>query len=147
MSRITENDILIPALYIVYKNKSATTTIIKEQLVEMFRPTGEDAEVLQGRNDTKFTQIVRNLTGSHYSSNRFGELTTKNANKFSLTPEGNVFIEENVSQCEYISNNFFTYNENIDIATKIHKSSKTKHNLIIYKIKIRQTAKSSNTLL
>ena len=88
MSRITENDILIPALYIVYKNKSATTTIIKEQLVEMFRPTGEDAEVLQGRNDTKFTQIVRNLTGSHYSSNRFGEVTTKNANKFSLTPEG-----------------------------------------------------------
>ena len=50
MSRITENDILIPALYIVYKNKSATTTIIKEQLVEMFRPTGEDAEILQGRN-------------------------------------------------------------------------------------------------
>ena len=133
MSRITENDILIPALYIVYKNKSATTTIIKEQLVEMFRPTGEDAEILQGRNDTKFTQIVRNLTGSHYNSNRFGELTTKDANKFSLTPEGKVFIEENISQCEYISNNFFTYNENIDIATKIHKSSKTKHNLIIYK--------------
>lgn len=61
MSRITENDILIPALYIIYKNKSATTTIIKEQLVEMFRPTGEDAEILQGRNDTKFTQIVRIL--------------------------------------------------------------------------------------
>lgn len=102
MSRITENDILIPALYIIYKNKSATTTIIKEQLVEMFRPTGEDAEILQGRNDTKFTQIVRNLTGSHYNSNQFGELTTKDANKFSLTPEGKVFIEENISQCEYI---------------------------------------------
>lgn len=132
MSRITENDILIPALYIVYKNKSATTTIIKEQLVEMFRPTGEDAEILQGRNDTKFTQIVRNLTGSHYNSNRFGELTTKNANKFSLTSEGKVFIEENISQCEYISNNLFTYDENVDIAIKIHKSSKAKHNLIIY---------------
>ena len=49
------------------------------------------------------------------------------------------FISENniswklATACEYISNNFFTYNENIDIATKIHKSSKTKHNLIIYK--------------
>ena len=44
-----------------------------------------------------------------------------------------MFIEENISKCEYISNNLFTYDENVDIAIKIHKLSKTKHNLIIYK--------------
>lgn len=132
MARITENDILIPALYIVYKNGSATTSAIKEKLIEMFRPTGEDAEILHGRKDTKFSQIVRNLTGSHYETNKFGELTIKSKDKISLTSEGVEFIKENIDQCEYISNNFFTYEENVDVATKLHKSSKKKHNLIVY---------------
>ncbi len=38
----------------------ATSTLINE-LESEFRPTGEDAEILDGRSDTKFSQIVRNL--------------------------------------------------------------------------------------
>ncbi len=133
MARITENDILIPALYIIYKNSSANTSTIKNELIDMFNPTGKDAEILSGRNDIKFTQIVRNLTGSHYATNKFGELTKKNNGKFKLTDEGKKFVLDNIKQCEYISNNSFSYDDNINIANKIHRASDKKHSLITYR--------------
>lgn len=132
MARITENDILIPALYIIYKNNSANTSTIKNELINMFKPTGEDAEILAGRKDIKFTQIVRNLTGSHYSTNKFGELTNKIDDKFNLNEKGIKFVKTNYEQCEYIFNNNFTYDENVFVANKLHKASDKKHSLLIY---------------
>lgn len=132
MARITENELLIPALYVVYKEGSASTTTIIKELIKVFKPSGEDAEILSGRSDTKFSQKVRNLTGSHSSTNKFGELTIKDDSKFTLTSEGISFVEENIDQCEYIFSNFFTYEENISVAEKLHKSSNKKHKLLIY---------------
>ena len=67
--RIAENELVLPALYVIYLNKKANTTKIKEVLTDVFNPQGEDAKILAGRKDTKFSQIVRNLMGSHYESN------------------------------------------------------------------------------
>ena len=61
MGRVRENDLKLPALYVIWERGQATTTEIKDALVELFRPTGEDGQILAGRNDTKFTQKVRNL--------------------------------------------------------------------------------------
>lgn len=62
-NRIPEGDLVIPALEVMYDapNGEVSTTDLKEKLVDQFQPQGEDAEILDGRYDTKFTQIVRNL--------------------------------------------------------------------------------------
>jgi hypothetical protein len=39
------------------------TTEIIEAIEAKFAPVGEDGEILQGRQDTKFSQKVRNLKG------------------------------------------------------------------------------------
>lgn len=38
-----------------------TTTDLIAALDKQFEPTGEDAEILEGRSDTRFSQKVRNL--------------------------------------------------------------------------------------
>ena len=60
--RIKEEDLLVPALYEIYIHDGKLTTgqLIKV-LTEVFNPTGEDAEILFGRKDTRFSQKVRNL--------------------------------------------------------------------------------------
>lgn len=60
--RIKEEELLLPALYEIKKHGGRLTTgqLIKV-LAELFNPTGEDAEVLFGRKDTRFSQKVRNL--------------------------------------------------------------------------------------
>ena len=133
MTRIKESDLLLPALYIVRKYGSATTAIIRQELVKMFNPQGEDAEILKGRKDSKFTQIIRNLTGSHSATNEFGKYTVKSLDGFSLNSEGLHFLEQHISQCEYIYDNEFPYEENIEIAEKIHTSTIGKKKLITYK--------------
>ncbi len=58
----TEGELIVPALQVMSENPSGvdTTKIIKE-LTTRLRPSGEDVKILDGRNDTKFSQKVRNL--------------------------------------------------------------------------------------
>ena len=60
--RIKEEDLLIPALYEIYiHDGNLTTGQLIKVLTEVFDPIGEDAEILFGRKDTRFSQKVRNL--------------------------------------------------------------------------------------
>ena len=61
--RISEADLLIPTLRILAKqpNGRMTTSRLIVQLEAVLKPTGEDAEILEGRHDTHFSQIVRNM--------------------------------------------------------------------------------------
>jgi hypothetical protein len=61
--RITEKELAIPALRIAAgrPNGYISTTDLITALTEWFEPDGEDAEILDGRRDTKFSQKVRNL--------------------------------------------------------------------------------------
>lgn len=65
MSRIKEEDIVIPALKYVNDHPNCTTENIKYYLENLVSLSPDDEEILAGRNDTKFSQIVRNLI-SHY---------------------------------------------------------------------------------
>jgi len=65
MARISERDLVLPALYLIAKNPGISTSELIADLAELLRPTGEDAEILEGRTDTKFSQIVRNLVSHH----------------------------------------------------------------------------------
>ena len=61
--RTYESDIKLPTLRYLAKQPSgfATTSDLISHLEEEFRPSGADAEVLNGRSDTRFSQIVRNM--------------------------------------------------------------------------------------
>ncbi len=60
--RVRERDLVIPALRAAAANggEIATSQLI-EVLTEEFEPSGTDAEILDGRHDTYFSQKVRNL--------------------------------------------------------------------------------------
>lgn len=75
--RVEESDLLIPALRIVRDNPNCNTTFIYNQLVNQVALSDGDLEILAGRTDTKFSQVVRNLTGSHYEVNEFGKCTIR----------------------------------------------------------------------
>ena len=129
--RIAENELVLPALYVIYLNKKANTTKIKEVLTDVFNPQGEDAKILAGRKDTKFSQIVRNLMGSHYESNHMSEYTKKDSSKyFSLTVEGLKYVEDNLAFLQYLFKNSFEYDSAIELSSKVFTSKKTKKVLV-----------------
>lgn len=61
--RIAEADLLIPTLRILDRQPKGTLTTSEliSALEDEFQPHGEDAEILEGRQDTRFSQIVRNM--------------------------------------------------------------------------------------
>ena len=68
MSKYSEKQLIIPALLELYisENKSMSTTKLIASLIKRLNPDGDDMEILFGRNDTRFSQKVRNLI-SHKS--------------------------------------------------------------------------------
>lgn len=67
--RIREKDLAVPALQAAAAKGSGfiSTTDLIAALEDDFQPVGDDAEILEGRQDSKFSQIVRNLV-SHRDS-------------------------------------------------------------------------------
>jgi hypothetical protein len=61
--RIPEAELIAPTLLLLYDapNGELTTSKLIYLLEHYFLPGGEDAEILEGRSDSKFSQKVRNL--------------------------------------------------------------------------------------
>lgn len=68
--RITENELRVPALMAMAARADGyiTTAELIDELAATYRPQGDDALLLEGRNDTRFSQIVRNLKSHKGSS-------------------------------------------------------------------------------
>lgn len=71
--RIAENELIDPALEYIYNSPTGTvtTTELRDHLLHVMRPKGEDTDILDGRNDMKFDQKVRNLK-SHKTLEKTG---------------------------------------------------------------------------
>ena len=71
MAQITESELILPTLYLLSKEKDnfISTSDLIQKLTEIMHPTGIDAEILKNRNDTHFSQKVRNLK-SHDTYNK-----------------------------------------------------------------------------
>ncbi|UWZ92980.1 hypothetical protein HZ320_04630 [[Pasteurella] aerogenes] len=67
MSEHSENDIVVVALGVIQRKRSVTTTELIAELETLMNPTGNDADILSDRNDSKFSQKVRNIV-SHRNS-------------------------------------------------------------------------------
>ncbi|MDQ0997757.1 hypothetical protein QFZ34_002939 [Phyllobacterium ifriqiyense] len=75
MSRIRENDLIIPALRLIAafgdSEFGLESTVLAKKLREIVRPSAEDREILGGRKDDKLSQVIRNLV-SHRTLERKG---------------------------------------------------------------------------
>jgi len=61
--RISERELVVPTLRLLDDGNRAgmATSDIIARLSELFAPSGQDAEILEGRTDTYFSQKVRNM--------------------------------------------------------------------------------------
>lgn len=125
MARIKESELQLPALYVIYRSGKANTSQIIRELTAVFHPQGEDAQILAGRNDTKFSQIVRNLMGSHFDTNGMELYAVKDGGgDFALTPAGVARVEAKLGYLQYQFENPFSYDQAITLSQSIHEGSK-----------------------
>jgi hypothetical protein len=90
--RIPESALVIPAIECIYDagGRLSTSQLI-DRLEKRFQPKGEDAEILDGRTDTKFSQKVGNLK-SHKTLEKAG-YAIEIEDGFELTEAGKKLIE------------------------------------------------------
>lgn len=62
-NRISESELVIPTLELAAARPDGyiSTTDLIEELTRLFQPAGVDAQIMAGRNDTYFSQKVRNM--------------------------------------------------------------------------------------
>lgn len=91
-----ESDLIAPTLRILAeKEEGASTEELIRILTEQLQPTGKDAEILAERNDTHFSQKVRNLK-SHDTLTRKG-LATYEDGTYKITDQGRRYLAEDYS--------------------------------------------------
>lgn len=126
MTRITEPDLILPALYIIQKQPGITTGELIEELRTIFHPTGEDVEILHGRNDDKFSQIVRNLVSHHTLDQRLEytilDESGRTNSTHKLSKKGVVYLQENQSALESLLSNNLGYSETLTGVAEIQHS-------------------------
>lgn len=100
MARIQERDLIIPALQMAAASPlgEITTSDLIEGLTERFQPEGRDAEKIEGRQDSHFSQKVRNLI-SHRETD--GSMFSKGyatyhreSESIRITEEGRTFLNQ-----------------------------------------------------
>lgn len=111
--RITERELVLPALFLIDLRGSLTTSDLIAELTDLMHPSGEDAEILDGRKDTKFSQKVRNLV-SHNTLEKLEYATYKSIHGngiFQITEKGKGYLIENTEIIEYLLSNNFAYKD------------------------------------
>lgn len=127
--RIGERELVLPSLYLMTQNDGIiTTTELTKVLREILKPTGEDAEILAGRSDDKFSQKVRNLK-SHDTFQELGFAKYKkegNRGRYELTAAGRKHLQDNKDILTYLLVNDFQYKDIIDNLLKVEGEPKRK---------------------
>ena len=106
-----EEELLIPALFEIFLNnrKISISDLIK-RLSERLKPEGEDTKILFGRNDTKFSQKVRNLISHKKIYPKYVDYDKSN-HLVSINDVGEKFLKkqdyfiENINKENMVSNN------------------------------------------
>lgn len=99
VGRIRERELVIPALRAAADaGGEISMTKLIEEMTEQLNPVGEDAEIIQGRNDNKFSQKVRNLVSHRDASTSMfsrGYATyNPEAESIRITELGQIFINQ-----------------------------------------------------
>ena len=125
MTRISESELVLPSLYLIYlKGGKITMAELIPLLEDIMKPTGRDAEIIANRKDTYFSQKVRNLK-SHDTLEK-SKYVTYDGLYFHLTSLGKSFINENISTIKYLFNSSFEYTDIASACNQISKKQKRK---------------------
>lgn len=116
-------------------NGFISTSDLKIKLVEILKPSGEDAELSLTRpNEIKFMQIVGNLK-SHDTFERNGFATYEKVGKvggFRITPDGQKYLLENNETNRYLLTNDFNWEDVKSGLILFQKSKFDKRNLLAF---------------
>jgi len=98
MVRITENELILPSLYLMSLSptKGLTTPDLIAKLRDLLKPSGEDLDTLKDRGDNKFSQKVRNLK-SHKTFEKYGFAKYEGI-IVTLTDKGEKYLQENMDK-------------------------------------------------
>lgn len=115
----SENDLIIPTLNYLLLNKESglKTSELIILLSDELEISGHDAEILTGRNDTYFSQKVRNLV-SHRTLESKGLATYQNIGRDGLhkiTNKGEKYLLGNINNFTFIIDNNFDENQRKNI--------------------------------
>ena len=89
----TEKDLIVPALLVMRESSEGVdTSVLIDRLTAMLNPTGHDAEIIEGRSDTYFSQKVRNLKSHDTLENL--DLAAYEDGIWTMTDEGRNYLEE-----------------------------------------------------
>lgn len=132
MNRISENQLLLPSLFLMSlsSSKGLTTSELIPKLRDLLKPTGEDLEILADRNDDKFSQKVRNLK-AHNTFEKYGFAEYKEG-VVTISCKGLEYLQENMDKLRYLLVNDFKWDdlkEGLDI---IQKSTEQKRKIEIF---------------
>jgi len=146
MSRIKEEQLILPALYLMKNTQNGTISVteLKNNLIAIFKPTDEDAQIAKGRKDSFFTQKVRNLK-SHNTFENLGlaiyhkRESGEKSGSFKITNHGKKYLSENITIVNYLLNNHLDSQELKEAFGKVHTNRNKPQeievfdeNLIIY---------------
>jgi hypothetical protein len=124
-SRIPESELVLPSLFLMEINGShITTEELMPRLREIMKPSGEDLEILNNRNDDKFSQKVRNLK-SHSTFERLRYAEYKDG-MFFLLPAGREYLNKKQDILKYLLINDFAYIDLVENLRIISDNERTK---------------------
>ena len=132
MARITENQLILPSLFLISlsSTKGLSTADLIPKLRDLLKPSGEDLEILAGRNDDKFSQKVRNLK-AHNTFERYNFANYKNG-IVTISSKGLSYLHENMDKLKYLLVNDFQWDdlkEGLDI---VQKSTEQKRKIEVF---------------
>lgn len=135
-TRISERQLLLPALYLmsVADSKSVTTSQLKVKLEVILKPGEEDLAIIKGRKDSYFTQKVRNLK-SHNTFAKFTDSELATYQKigrdglFTITKAGLELLSENFEFLRSVVSNDFQWDDTKDVLNKFAISLKKKRKI------------------
>jgi 5-methylcytosine-specific restriction endonuclease McrA len=132
--RVSETELILPALYFINEESGITTSRLKSLLVDLLRPTGKDAEIARNRSDTYFEQKVRNLV-SHRTLQRLGYAEYErlgNDGIHSITETGRSFLQTNKDALEYLFSGDFNYDDMESSFVDLTKIGEQDRKILIY---------------
>ena len=129
---IEEKNLILPALYVIKENGTINTTNLIKELEILFKPSGEDAEILRNRRDTKFSQKVRNLK-SHRETNNMWQWTNYKKGIYSITNIGREYLNANISAIEYLFNNSFNSDDVQTLLNAVNNTQRKTKKVYIYR--------------
>lgn len=98
MKQVHETELLVPSLKIIKDNPNTSTSDLIVKLESVVKLYPKDKEILNNRNDTVFSQTVRNQCGSHLLTNEFGKcvdvIKLENTNTFCINEYGLKVLEK-----------------------------------------------------